>query len=921
MYSVAIFLSSGRLIELLPAFLRRGGCDINKTARSLLSGADGAVGNFRLSERFAEIHKVAPRRQLMLRAIALALRDQPLRPLRVHPALVERRGAFFPLSLLLPLLLILIPIHLRAESGYDAWLRYAALDDAAARQYRTAAPATVTVLNDAGPEHSAQQELIRGIRGMLGRTLRVEPSVGSEGAILLGTLDELKSRAPQFSLTAALEPDSYWLKTVRISGARYIVVTAANDRGVLYGSFALLRKIALGETIAELDEKQSPGARLRWVNQWDNLNGTIERGYGGPSIFWENGHVRQDLSRVSDYGRMLASVGINGCSINNVNADTRFLSPELIPQVARIADSFRPWGVKVSLAVDFGSPKALGGLETFDPVDPAVIAWWKSKADEIYRAVPDFGGFLLKADSEGRVGPSTYGRTHADAANVVARALKPHGGVIFYRGFVYDRHMDWENPKNDRARAAYDNFHELDGKFDDNVIIQIKHGPIDFQVREPASPLFGALDTTKEAIELQITQEYFGQARHLVFLPPMWKETLDFDMHMRDRVTPVKSIVAGFAGVSNLGMDDNWYGNHMSQANLYGFGRLAWNPDITARQIADEWTRLTFGGDPAVVKTIVDMQLSSWRTYENYTGPLGLQTLTDIVGNHYGVAVEASERNGWGQWHKADEKGVGFDRTVATGTGFLGQYSPGVMKLYESLESCPDDLLLFMHHVPYTYKLRSGKSVIQSIYDSHFDGVDTVVRYTRDWKTLKGRVDERRYQEVLAQLEYQAGQAVVWRDAVTNWFLKESGIQDARGRVGHHPARIEAESMTLTGYEVKSVTPWESASGEKAVECAAAKCTAGFKYSGDPGWRDVIVQYFDLPDGASHFRVWIRDQLVDEWAAADRLPARKIDSSSSSRRVIRGVALRIGDEIRIEGVPDGRETAALDYIEIVPAEN
>ena len=826
-----------------------------------------------------------------------------------------RRSAF----VLFALLTLTNTLH--AETGYNAWLRYAALDEAAARPYRALLPAAVTILSDDRLEQSAQQELIRGIRGMLGRTLRVEPKLPNESSMVLGTLDEFRRIAPQFGLTATLEADGYWLKAVRINGTRHIAVAAANDRGVLYGGFALLRKVALGESIAELDEKQTPSVPIRWVNQWDNLNGSIERGYGGPSIFWENGRSREDLTRVNDYGRMLASLGINGCAINNVNADTRLLGPDLIPHIARIAEAFRPWGVRVAVAVDFGSPKALGGLESFDPLDPKVIGWWKSKVDDIYRAVPDFGGFVLKADSEGRVGPSTYGRTHADAANVVARALKPHGGVIFYRGFVYDHHMDWQNPRNDRARAAYDNFHDLDGKFDDNVIIQIKNGPIDFQVREPASPLFGALEKTREAIELQITQEYFGQARHTVFLVPMWKETLDFDMRIRDRNTPVKRLVAGFVGVSNLGADQTWYGNHMSQANLYGYGRLAWNGDLTSRQIADEWTRLTFGDDPMVVKTITDMQLSTWRTFENYTGPLGLQTLTDIVGNHYGVAVEASERNGWGQWHKADAQGVGFDRTVATGTGFTGQYSPAVMKQYESLENTPDDLVLFMHHVPYTYKLHSGKTVIQYIYDSHYEGADGVARYVREWKALEGRIDERRYQEVLAQLQYQAGQAIVWRDAVSNWFLKESKTADAKGRVGRHPGRVEAESMSLVGYAAKPVIPWESASGETAIECAAAKCTASLKYDGEAGWRDLIVQYFDQQDGVSHFRVSVANQIVDEWMAADRIPTRKIDSSSSSRRIISAISLRKGDEIRIEGVPDGRETAALDYIEIVPAQN
>jgi alpha-glucuronidase len=797
------------------------------------------------------------------------------------------------------------------------WLRYAALDEATVQQYRAVIPSSVVVLGNAPQQRSAQQELARGIRGMLARTLRQESELPNQPSIVLGTIEQIRQR---FAITTSLSTDGYWLKAATLNGTRHIVIAGANDAGVLYGSFAFLRKIALGESINELDETQSPSVAIRWVNQWDNINGTIERGYGGASIFWENGHAREDLSRVREYGRVLASLGINGCSINNVNADTKFLSAELIPQVARIADALRPWGVRVALAVDFGSPKNLGLLNSFDPLDPDVIAWWKSKADEVYRAVPDFGGFVLKADSEGRVGPSTYNRTHAEAANVVARALKPHGGVIFYRGFVYDHNMDWRNPKNDRARAAYDNFHGIDGDFDDNVIIQIKNGPIDFQVREPASPLFGALDQTKESIELQITQEYFGQARHLVFLVPMWKETLDFDMRIRDRASPVKQLVAGFVGVSNVGMDENWYGNHMSQANLYGFGRLAWNPDLTAKRIAEEWTGLTFGTDSVIQKTVVDLQLSSWRTYENYTGPLGLQTLTDIVGNHYGVAVEASERNGWGQWHKADAMGVGFDRTVATGTGFTGQYSPAVKAMYESMETCPDDLLLFLHHVPYTYKLHSGKTVIQFLYDSHYEGADSVAKYVHDWKALKNAVDDRRYQEVLAQLEYQAGQAVVWRDAVNNWFFKESNIPDTRGRVRNHSGRVEAESMVLQGYVPKPVTPWESASGGIAVECSQDQCTASMKYEGESGWRDLIVQYFDLPDGASRFRVYAGNQLLDNWAASDRLPARKIDSSSSSRRVIRGVALRKGDEIRIEATPSGRETAALDYIEVVPAE-
>ena len=822
-------------------------------------------------------------------------------------------------------LLIAIPaVH--AETGYDAWLRYAPLSDAAARPYLTALPAAVTVYGASPVVQSAQRELIRGVRGMLGRTLREESKLPAESAIVLGTAADLQAAIPQLRLPADLPADSYLVTTVTSNGAPRLVISGANDRAVLYGVFALLRKIGTGQTLNDHDPVQSPYAPVRWVNEWDNLDGTIERGYGGRSIFWDNNHARADLTRVADYGRMLASLGIQACSINNVNANPRVLASDFVPEIARIAEAFRPWGIRVALAVDFGSPKTIGGLDTFDPVDPKVAAWWKDKMDELYRAVPDLAGIVLKADSEGRVGPSTYGRTHADAANVVARGLQPHGGLLCYRGFVYDHHMDWKNPKNDRGRAAYDNFHPLDGKFDANVIVQIKHGPIDFQVREPASPLFAALEKTNQAIELQITQEYFGQSRHNVFLVPMWKTALDFDMRAGG-TTPVKALAAGkvfhrpvggFVGVSNIGLDENWSGNQLSQANLYGFGRLAWNPDLTSQQIIDEWTRLTFGNEPKTVETITAMQLASWPVFEKYTGPLGLQTLTDIVGDHYGVAVEASERNGWGQWHNADEKGVGMDRTVATGTGYIGQYRPPVAKMYESLETCPDDLLLFLHHVPYTYKLHSGKTVIQYIYDSHYDGADAVAGWVRDFQPLRGHIDDQRYNEILAQLRYQAAHVEVWRDAVNNWFHRESGIADAKSRVGNHPGRSEAEAMQLEGYVVTDITPWEAASGGKAVTCPASKCTASIQFSGAPGWYTLRVQYFDLNGAVSHFKLSVGNQVVDEWSATDHLPARKLDASSSTRREVSGIALRPGDQIRIEGIPEGRELAALDYLEIIP---
>ena len=813
------------------------------------------------------------------------------------------------------------------EDGSAAWLRYERLDGLALERYRSAVPATVVSYGPSQLVETARDEVIRGVRGMLGRTLRVERELAGESAIVLGRVEELRAAGLKPGATTLATGDGFVLRRVLVRGRRHIVIAGATERGVLYGAFALLRRIALGEPLDLLNVVESPYAPIRFVNQWDNLDGSIERGYGGRSVFWEDGRARADLTRVSEYGRLLASLGLNGCAISNVNANPKLLTKELIADVARIAAAFRPWGVRVVLSLDFGSPKNVGGLDTFDPLDERVAAWWKSKTDELYAAVPDLAGYVVKADSEGRVGPSAYGRTHADAANVVARALKPYRGVVFYRGFVYNHRMDWRNLKNDRARAADDNFRALDGKFEDNVVIQIKHGPIDFQVREPASPLFGTLEKTNQAIELQVTQEYFGQAKHTVFLVPMWKEPLDFDMHAKGPGTPVKALAAGkvfrrptggFVGVVNVGLDANWLGNHLSQANLYGFGRLAWNPDLSAARISNEWTRLTFGGDPKVVSTIDRIQLTSWRTFENYTGPFGLQTLTDIVGNHYGVSVEASERNGWGQWHRADEKGVGMDRTSATGTGYIGQYREPVARMYENVKTCPDELLVFMHHVPYTHVMRSGKTLIQSIYDLHYDGAEAVAAYVRDWAGLRDRVDEERFAAVKAQLEYQEGQAQVWRDGVSRWFQRTSGIADVKGRVGKYPGRYEAEAMALEGYAAAPVTPWEAGSGT-AVSCGKERCAAAMRFEGAAGWYTMRVRYFDQMDGVSRYRVMLNGWLLDEWTAGLRIPTRRLDGSSSTRRDIEGVALRRGDEIRIEGMPDGRERAALDYVELISA--
>ncbi|HEX6802273.1 MAG TPA: alpha-glucuronidase family glycosyl hydrolase [Terriglobales bacterium] len=869
---------------------------------------------------------------------------------------------------------ILLVSTLHAQAGADAaWLRYEAL-----KQSATAGlPHVIVVVGRGEVLRTAANELVRAL-GREASSAGPTSGLPSTDAIVLGTWRDLRPLFPGLAREPRISGDGFWLGTVirRDSGAlgggqpqktgrhggsgdppprgpqKYWLIAGADERGVLYGTFALLSRIGQGQNVATLDDAETPSAPIRWVNQWDNLDGSIERGYAGRSIFFDGGAVRSDLTRAGEYARLLASIGINGCAINNVNADARVLKPEFLPQLARVAEAFRTWGVRLAISVDLSSPMSAGGLKTFDPLNPQVEAWWRRTVDRIYRQIPDFGGFVMKADSEGRSGPSQYGRSAADAANVIARALRPHHGVMLYRAFVYNHHLDWRDPKADRAKAAYDYFHPLDGKFLDNVVLQIKYGPIDFQVREPVSPLFGAMPHTNQAIELQVTQEYTGQQRHLVYLVPLWKEVLDFDMHVhgvtlvkdivsgqrstsesgvRDQKLPPKravrrtaglgsAAIGGYDAVVNVGLDRYWLGHPLAMANLFSYGRLAWNPNLSAGQIAQEWTRLTFGNDARVVDTITRMLLPSWRMYENYTGPLGLQTLTDITGPHYGPGIESSENNGWGQWHRADAKGVGMDRTAAAGTGFIGQYSPEVQKKYESVEQCPDDLLLFLHHVPYTFVLHSGKTVIQYLYDSHYAGADEAATLMNQWKSLHGSIDDARYAEVLKRQEYQAGHAMVWRDAVVNWFHRESGIPDAQGRVGHHPDRVEAENMQLSGYVPVDVTPWETASGGKAVACTGqGECSASFKFDRRGGKYDIAVQYFDLNNGASRFEMLVNDRRVDWWAADDHLPSDKMNGHTSTRRTVLGVELRTGDVVKMAGHPDGGEPAPLDYVEIAPA--
>lgn len=820
------------------------------------------------------------------------------------------------LRTLLALALLTTAAH--AEDGHAAWLRYAPLPSGIARQYRNLPGRIVCACQDR-IETTAAQETAKGLSSMLGRPFSIEVfgknyEASSQKPALHITISKPTSPQQGDSFSLALDHSDYWL-------------SGASRPAELYAAFRLLELVASQQPIPA-DLHETPAAPIRWVNQWDNFDGTIERGYAGRSLFFDAGHVRADLSRVSAYGRLLASVGINGLTVNNVNADLRTLDPAMLRELARIADALRPWGIRMSLSIDLSSPQAVGHLNTFDPLDPTVIAWWQSKVDEIYTLIPDFGGFTVKADSEGRPGPSQYHRTPAEAANVLARALAPHGGYVLYRGFVYNHHLDWHDLKADRARAGYDNFRALDGQFQPNVIIQIKHGPIDFQVREPVSPLFAALQHTSQAIELQTSQEYTGQQRHMVFLVPMWKWALDTDLRAQNRSTPVKEIVegksfhqplGGFVSVVNVGLDSNWLHHPMALANLYGFGKLAWNPNASATSIIDTWTRLTFGNNPKVVSTIDALQLGSWHAYEQYTGPLGIGTLTDIIGVHFGPNPGSAENNGWGQWFRGDKLGVGMDRTVSTGTGYIGQYPPQLAAQYESLATCPDDLLLFMHHVPYTHRLHTGDTVLQHLYDAHYAGAATAATYVPRWQSLHGLIDDERYHSVLALFTYQAGHAIVWRDTVNSYFQQLSGIPDTHN---HPPPRIEAESMTATGYTPVNVTPAETASGGKAMVCEQATCTltATLRQSGT---HRIAVQYFDLRSGLSTYTLALNGRQIASWRADDTLPPAQddpnLDGHTSTRFTTAPIALHPNDILTLTGAPNGNELAPVDYLEIEPA--
>jgi len=523
----------------------------------------------------------------------------------------------------------------------------------------------------------------------------------------------------------------------------------------------------------------------RILNHWDNINGTVERGYSGGSMFFKDGQVCYDPGRIHDYARLLASIGINRVCCNNVNVTqraARLITDELLPDIAGLAGIFREFGIRFIIAVDFTSPRLLGGIKTYDPLDDEVLGWWQAAALRVYKYIPDLAGFLVKADSEFRDGPAALGRTQADGANVIARALKPFGGKVYWRCFVYNCVQDWRDAETDRPKAAYDHFYPLDGDFDDNVILQIKHGPSDFQVREPNSPLLGAMTQTAQAIELQITQEYTGQQIDLYALAVQWEEV--FSSQVSDTETMrdlLGNKITAIAAVANTGLDSNWTGHTLAQANLYSFGRMACQPSLTACEVLGEWIELTFGTDPKLLVPLLEMMTGSRSTYEKYTTPLGLCWMVNI-NHHYGPSPEGYEFSKWGTYHRADHKAVGIDRTKK-GTGFTAQYHPYLNKLYSDIETCPENLLLYFHRLPYEYKLKNGKTLLQHYYDTHFEGYDEVKGFIKTWDSLKPMLPECAYDTVAGRLQRQLVNAREWRDVINTYFYRLTGIPDEHGRL------------------------------------------------------------------------------------------------------------------------------------------
>jgi alpha-glucuronidase len=681
----------------------------------------------------------------------------------------------FQLRFIVALAAILLPTLAHAEDGYDLWLRYRPIEPTALGRYQPMA--TALLPRGASPTiAAARDELERGLTGLLGKAVPVVSGVAADGTLVFGTPASSPLVATLAASLKTMGGEGYLIRSMTTQGHKVTVIAGNSDIGVLHGAFAFLRLIQTRQPIGALDIASAPHLQIRILDHWDNLDRTQERGYSGFSIWdW---HKMPDYMdpRYTDYARADASLGINGAVLNNVAANAAILTPLYLAKVAALADVFRPYGIKVYLSAKFSAPIEIGGLKTADPLDPAVKAWWQAKVDEIYKYVPDFGGFLVKANSEGQPGPQDYHRTHADGANMLADALAPHHGIVMWRAFVYSA----ENTE-DRAKQAYNEFVPLDGKFRDNVVIQTKNGAIDFQPREPFHPLFGALPHTNMFLEVQITKEYLGLATSLAYLAPLYEEVLHADTYAKGPGSTVTKVIdgslfgnklTGIAGVANVGDDRNWSGSEFNQANWYAFGRLAWDPELSSRAIAEEWAGMTFTNDPAFVKPVVDMMLASREAVVDYMTPLGLHHLM-ATGHHYGPGpwVSDLQRPEWNPvyYHRADAAGIGFDRT-ATGSNATSQYAPPVAKQFEDVDAIPEKFLLWFHHVPWDRKMASGRTLWDELVVRYDEGVAATTRARATWAAMKPYVDDQRFEEEAAYLAIEEKEAHWWRDACIAYF-------------------------------------------------------------------------------------------------------------------------------------------------------
>jgi len=680
-------------------------------------------------------------------------------------------------------------IKLSAQVDYKLWLQYAKVSDAKLAVEYNSNINGICVLGNSKTIQAASKELQLGLFGLLGNNIAIQQNIEAENVLIFGSksfLDKavLKNLKNEFE---KINDEGYIIKNIQLNNKNHILITAKTDIGVLYGVYNFLRLLQTNKSIENLNIVDSPKINVRMLNHWDNLNGTVERGYAGASLWnWQKLPDFID-QRYIDYARANASIGINGTVINNVNANALILTPHYLEKVEALANTLRPYGIKVYLTARFSAPIEIGKLKTADPYDAEVKNWWKEKTQEIYKRIPDFGGFLVKANSEGQPGPQNYGRNHVDGANMLADAVAPFGGIVMWRAFVYSEH-----DINDRAKQAYSEFVPYDGQFRKNVIVQVKNGAIDFQPREPFHPMFGAMPKTPLMMEFQITQEYLGFSTHLVYLPKLYQEVLESDTYSKGKGSTVANVIdgsldnhkiTGIAGVANIGNDINWTGHPFAQANWYGFGRLAWNPYSDSEAIAEEWLRMTFSNDLNFVNPVKEMMLKSREAVVNYMTPLGLHHIMD-TGHHYGPGpwVSNLSRPEWNPvyYHKADKNGIGFDRSK-TGSNATSQYAPEIGKMFDNIKNCPEKDLLWFHHLPWDYKLKNGQTLWNGMALKYQEGVDEVAALNATWNKMGNYVDETRFKEVQMLLNIQHNEAKWWRDACLLYFQQFSGKELPKG--------------------------------------------------------------------------------------------------------------------------------------------